>query len=249
MAAGERKRGIGWGRAIRSGAVRPAITAACVGRLLAGLLMAALLLWSLAWGAAGVLNDRAERLVPAGADPSPARLAAARSDIRWARRLDPLSPDLRATDAALLERAAADPALPAVAADARLAHAERLHLEALALRPTGPYSAAALVRLRLKRGRPGPEPDRALALAVELGRWEPGLQRGLLATAFAAWPLLPATDRSRLAPLIEAGLRLQPEAVMDLAAGRGRWSVIAPFVAGDARLEALARRHRPAAEP
>jgi hypothetical protein len=216
----------------------------------AGLLLAALLAWSLSWGAAGLLHDRARQLAPPGtAMPAPERLAAAGAALTQARRLDPLSPQLRQTAARLLELQAMDPALTGMEADMLLARAESLYRETLARRPTWPYAAGALARVQLKRGRHGPGLERTLALAVRLGRFEPGLQRGLLATGFTAWPLLSVAERARLGPLIAAGLRLQPETVLALAARHGRRDAVAPYLDGDERLRVLARRWLPDLQP
>jgi hypothetical protein len=200
-----------------------------------------MLVWTLAWGVADRFHSLAERhLSGAVAGDRDRALKEAAAAVAMARGLQPLAPEYRRTAGLILELQARGPAATRPRVLTLLTRAEMEYGRDVRLRPAWPFGYGDLVRVRLARGDLGPDLDHALARALALGRWEPGLQRSLSATVLARWARLSGTTRRRLQPLLSAGLRLQPTAMLALARDRGRLAVMRPLIAGDARLEALA---------
>lgn len=213
-------------------------------RLVFGVALTALLAWSVASAAALWFAAQAGALAD-GPSADPQR---ALGPLQTARRFAPRSPELLIAEGQLLERQASQ--ADASVAAGRLAGAQQRYREAIARQPTSAFANAALLRVLLKSQAPAVEIDAQFARTVRLGRWEPGVQRSLIETGLAAWPVLTSAQQDHLIDVLVAGLTSQPDWVMAAVVRAGRWDALGPVIerlaADDPGLSALFKRYAPA---
>lgn len=109
--------------------------------------------------------------------------------------------------------------------DAQLRQASEELLVAARLRPTSPYTWAALAQVKYRAGNLDDRFEKALRNAVLFGPQEPEVQRLVADLGLAAWPQLGASSRRAVESAIDAGLNRQAAAILQIAERRGRLEI------------------------
>lgn len=149
--------------------------------------------------------------------PLPATAESVRQDLMEARKARP-------QDAFSFEL------LGVVAARDR-AHPERLpgaiddFKQALRLRPVSPYTWANLVHAYYEAGETGPEFERALRRAQELGPWEPEVQATLVHYGLAVREEIGPAARGSVDLAVASAMRRNPSETLQISERRGRLDV------------------------
>ena len=196
------------------------------------------------WGAADAFRARAELMLDQQGDiirtpPTKDRIARALEAYALANRLAGARPDFLAGLGDMHAKLTAD--APPWDAEAREHRRTALdyYREAIARRPSWPYTWANLAAVKFRLAELDREFFTALERATALGPWEPEIQRTIADLGLAAWDALSEEPRMQVRANIERGMRRQGETMVRLALRHRRADVVAPLVQGDVRLDAL----------
>ncbi len=105
-------------------------------------------------------------------------------------------------------------------------------VRALELRPSSPYTWADIARLKYRTGDTGADFETALVRSAELGPAEPEVQQTVAFLGLAVWNEVAPATRTVIERMVSAGMRREPEAMLQIAQRRGRLDVACRHLAG-----------------
>ena len=108
-------------------------------------------------------------------------------------------------------------------------------VEAIAARPTSPYTWTNFATARYAVGDTGPNFEFALQRAAELGPFEPEVQRDVALYGLAVWNEVAPATRRAIDSMVANGMRRDPARMMQIAERRGRLDVACSHLAGAPR--------------
>jgi len=195
------------------------------GRILVAAPAVAALLWLAAVSfrageAAATVYDAQKEMgtwAASGAPPGPQTLAWVTADLERARSVTPGDPEIEELLGELAGRRIDRPDFR----DEALAHFAR----AIALRPTSPYTWAAVADARYRKGDTGPAFETALRRAAELGPAEPEVQRTVVDLGLATWDEVAPATRETVEKTVTGAMRRDAAEVLQIAGRRGRLAV------------------------
>jgi hypothetical protein len=152
-----------------------------------------------------------------GAPPGPEAVSWVAADLERARALAPDDPEIEE----LLGELAGRRIDQADSRDRALAHFSR----AIALRPTSPYTWAAIADARYRKGDTGPAFETALRHAAELGPAEPEVQRTVVDLGLATWDAVAPATRAAVESTVAGALKRDAGEILQIAERRGRLAV------------------------
>ena len=221
------------------------------GRLLVAAPAVGALLWlavfSFRRGEAGAGVYDAEREMTtwaaSGAAPGPQTLSWVTADLERAQSVTPGDPEIEELLGELAGRRIDRPDF----GDEALAHFSR----AAALRPTSPYTWAAIADARYRKGDTGPAFETALRRAAELGPAEPEVQRTVVDLGLATWDEVAPKTREAVEKTVTGAMKRDAGEILQIAGRRGRLAVAcrhladAPRRANDEGLTTCSREATP----
>ncbi len=186
--------------------------------------LVALAAWALATerlGRAGaIVYDAARETATwsaSGAEPGERTVGWVREDLARAAALTPDDPTVEEMLGRLAARRGAGPEELAAA----LAHLTR----AVELRPTSPYTWAALAETRYRLGDTGKSFEAALRRAARLGPSEAEVQLTVADFGLAVWDEAAPDTRHAVEAMVTSAMKRDPAATLQLAGRRGRLAV------------------------
>ena len=203
------------------------------------LLVAAPVVGVLAWlavhavrvGEAGSILYDAEREMAtwaaSGAPPGPQTVAWVEADVERARAATPEDPEAEE----LLGELATRRTDRAGSLDEALRHFAR----AAGLRPTSPYTWAAMADARYRKGDTGPAFETALRRAAELGPAEPEVQRTVVDLGLATWDEVAPATRQAVESTVTGAMKRDAAETLQIAGRRGRLAVACRHLAAAPR--------------
>lgn len=117
--------------------------------------------------------------------------------------------------------------------------------DALARRPTSPYTWGNVVEALYRSGDTGSAFEQALQRAIELGPREPEAQRTVANFGLAVWDDLSEPSRAAVRRAIAGGLERNPLETLQIAARRGRLALACRQLADVSRREEPRREDEP----
>lgn len=117
------------------------------------------------------------------------------------------------------------------------AKAETQYREAIALRPLWPYSWSNLAVLQYRAEGINEGFEQTFSRAINLGPWEPRVQRTAAGLAFAAWERFSGAMHDTLRPMLQRGMRRNWSRIIQTARVSGRLY----FVCDEFELQPAAR--------
>jgi len=195
------------------------------GRLLVAVPVVATLAWlavhAVRVGEAGSIVYDADKEMAtwaaSGAPPGPQTLSWVEADVERARAATPGDPEAEE----LLGELAARQIDRAGSLDEALRHFAR----AVLLRPTSPYSWAAIADARYRKGDTGSTFETALRRAAELGPAEPEVQRTVVDLGLATWDEVAPATREAVEKTVTGAMKRDAAEVLQIAGRRGRLAV------------------------
>jgi hypothetical protein len=97
--------------------------------------------------------------------------------------------------------------------------------EALALRPTSPYTWANLAATKYRLGDTGKGFEAALVRSTELGPFEPEVQGAVALFGLAVWDDVTLATRRAVDRMVAAGMKRNPLDMLQIAERRGRLDI------------------------
>ena len=199
--------------------------AASPGRILVAAPAVAALLWlasvSFRTGEAAASVYDAEKEMgtwaASGAPPGPQTLSWVTADLERAQSVTPDDPEIEELLGELSGRRIDRPDFR----DEALAHFSR----AVALRPTSPYTWAAIADARYRKGDTGSAFETALRRAAELGPAEPEVQRTVVDLGLATWDEVGPATREAVERTVTGAMKRDAPEVLQIAGRRGRLAV------------------------
>lgn len=117
-----------------------------------------------------------------------------------------------------------------------LLYARDYFARSLEVRPASPYAWANLAAVRYELGDTGAAFEGALVRAVELGPWEPEVQRVVADVGLAVLEEVQPATRAAIERAVGFAMRRDPVATLQVAERRGRLDVACRHVAGNRRV-------------
>lgn len=117
-----------------------------------------------------------------------------------------------------------------------MAYARDYFRRALELRPDSPYTWANYAEIKYFLGETGPDFERALERAVELGPWEREVQVVVTDIGLAMYRELQPATRAAVDRMIGFGMRRAPLDILQVAEKRGRLDLACAHVPGNKRV-------------
>ena len=155
--------------------------------------------------------------VASGAPPDPQTVSWVVADLERAQGATPDDPEIEELLGALAVHRTGRPGY----LEKALAHFSR----AVALRPTSPYTWAAIADARYRQGQTGSAFETALRHAAELGPAEPEVQRTVVDLGLATWDEVAPTTRTAVEKTISGAMQRDAGEVLQIAERRGRLAV------------------------
>ena len=152
-----------------------------------------------------------------GAPPGPQTLSWVAADLARAQSVTPGDPEIEELLGELAGRRIERPEF----SDEALAHFSR----AVALRPTSPYTWAAIADARYRKGDTGAAFETALRRAAELGPAEPEVQRTVVDLGLATWDEVAPATREAVEKTVTGAMKRDAPEVLQIAGRRGRLAV------------------------
>ena len=106
-----------------------------------------------------------------------------------------------------------------------LDQALRHFARAVQLRPSSPYTWAAIADALYRKGDTGPRFEAALRRAAELGPSEPEVQRTVADFGLATWDEIAPATRAAVEAMVTGAMRRDPAEALQIAERRGRLAV------------------------
>jgi cytochrome c-type biogenesis protein CcmH/NrfG len=158
-----------------------------------------------------------------GAPPDPRAVSRVAAELERAQAATPGDPEIEELLGELSVRRIDHPGF----LDEAIAHLSR----AIALRPTSPYTWAAIADARYRRGDTGPAFEAALRRAAELGPAEPEVQRTVVDLGLAVWQEEAPATRAAVEETIAGAMKRDAGEVLQIAERRGRLAVACRYIA------------------
>ncbi len=107
--------------------------------------------------------------------------------------------------------------------------------QALAVRPSSPYTWANLAEVSYMQGRPASEIESVLSVAAFLGPSEPEIQRIVTDYGLALWDESTPAFQQTVERMLDAGLRRNPLEMLQISERRGRLAFACRHLVGNTR--------------
>jgi len=187
--------------------------------------------YALATGIAGAeiheASSEMEGWRPSGAQPKGDTVERVKASLLSARLAVPSSPAANELIGIIEVRTSVN--------SGQLARARDYYSQALAVRPTSPYTWANLVEVMYRTGDTGRSFEAALLNAARLGPFEPEVQRTVAFFGLAVWNEVPPAVQAGIEAGVASGMRRNPLEMLRIAERRGRLDVACRHLEREAR--------------